>query len=189
MNRETWLEAAVARLRPAFEAAGHPLPESVRVACGFPSRSALSLKRRRIGECWDKSMSRDKSTTNMLISPTLDDAVRVLDVLVHECIHAAVGCEHKHSGPFRKLAKRLGLEGKMTATVAGPELAKSLGVLADQLGPYPHASIDYSAIKKQSTRMRKATCPDCGYVIRGARQWFEKGLPTCVCGGQFEEQV
>jgi hypothetical protein len=189
MNRETWLEAAVTRLRPVFETAGHPLPEAVHVACGFPSRSALAQSRRRIGECWYPEHSKDKATTNLLVSPTLDDPVCVLGVLVHECIHAAVGAGIGHKGPFRKLAKRLGLEGKMTATYPGLALAKSLGVLAEQLGDYPHASIDYSKAKKQGTRMLKATCPDCGYVIRGTRQWFDKGLPVCVCGGQFEEKI
>jgi hypothetical protein len=186
MNRETWLDSAVQRLRPVFDAAGSPLPEVVKVACGFPSRSALAQSKRRIGECWYPEHSKDKTTTNVLISPTLDDAVRVLDVLVHECIHAAVGPGVGHKGPFRKLARRLGLEGKMTATVAGPELAKSLGVLASQLGDYPHASLDYSKVKKQGTRMLKVQCPDCGYAVRTTAKWLEVGVPKCCCGSVME---
>jgi RNA polymerase subunit RPABC4/transcription elongation factor Spt4 len=38
----------------------------------------------------------------------------------------------------------------------------------------------------RSARNRKASCPDCGYVIRVTREWIGAGLPTCVCGGPLE---
>jgi hypothetical protein len=36
-----------------------------------------------------------------------------------------------------------------------------------------------------TTRLRKAECARCGYVIRVARSWLGRGLPTCACGGRF----
>jgi hypothetical protein len=36
-TREDWLAQAIAELRPVFSALNHPLPDSIRVACGFPS--------------------------------------------------------------------------------------------------------------------------------------------------------
>ena len=32
------------------------------------------------------------------------------------------------------------------------------------------------------TRLRKVSCPDCGYTVRMARSWMVTGLPTCPCG-------
>jgi hypothetical protein len=55
----------------------------------------------------------------IMISPVLDDPMRVAGVLAHELVHATVGTQHGHKGPFAKLAKKIGLEGKMTATTEG----------------------------------------------------------------------
>ena len=36
--------------------------------------------------------------------------------------------------------------------------------------------------------MLKAECDSCGMVVRTTRKWIEEvGLPTCACGGQFEQ--
>lgn len=40
--------------------------------------------------------------------------------------------------------------------------------------------------KKQTTRMKKATCPVCGYLIRVSRKWLNVGCPTCACGVKME---
>ena len=50
--REDWLEKMIDLVRPDFERVGSPLPAKIRVSCGFPSKSALSPTKRRIGECW-----------------------------------------------------------------------------------------------------------------------------------------
>lgn len=42
---------------------------------------------------------------------------------------------------------------------------------------------------KTKCRLRKATCADCGYVIRVTRSWLEVGLPTCPCGGTIEPET
>jgi hypothetical protein len=36
-TREDWLAQAIAELRPVYSALNHPLPDNIRVACGFPS--------------------------------------------------------------------------------------------------------------------------------------------------------
>lgn len=35
----------------------------------------------------------------------------------------------------------------------------------------------------KTTRLRKASCPDCGYIIRLSRDCISRGLPSCPCGG------
>ena len=41
-TREEWLGALVDALRPVFAELGYPLPDRIRVSCGWPSKSALS---------------------------------------------------------------------------------------------------------------------------------------------------
>jgi hypothetical protein len=95
-------------------------------------------------------------------------------------------CRNGHKGPFRKIAKKMGLEGKMTATHPGAELAEHLNALCVKIGPYPHASLDRSQAKKQSTRMLKLECAGCGYTVRTTAKWIEAGMPTCPCGTEME---
>ena len=187
-TREAWLAALVNAMRPAFSALGFPLPAKIRVACGWPSRSALTARSRRIGEAWSTRCSAD-GTCETFLSPILADPVEVGATLAHELVHHAVGVEHGHKGPFRKCALGIGLVGKMTATVAGPELAGRLHAIAESIGPYPHATLDATlGRKKQSTRMLKITCQDCGCIARMSRQAIEEaGLPTCGCGGAMAE--
>jgi hypothetical protein len=95
-----------------------------------------------------------------------------------------VGVEHKHRKPFPACAKALGLEGKMTATVAGEDLKSTLQIFTDEIGPYPHARLVHSSNpKKQTTRMLKVICSECGCVCRMTAKWLEQpGPPICACG-------
>lgn len=187
-TREGWLGALVDALRPTFAELGNPLPERIRVSCGWPSKSALSAKARRIGEAWSARCSAD-GTCETFLSPVLADPVEVGAVLVHELVHHAVGVEHGHKGPFARCAKAVGLVGPMRSTSAGPQLQERLHALAEGIGPYPHGAI--SAVdgrKKQTTRMLKVTCRDCGCIVRMTRQWLdEAGAPTCACGSEMRE--
>jgi hypothetical protein len=187
-TREEWLGRLVDALRPTFAENGYPLPERIRVSCGWPSRSALSRKAMRIGEAWSHRCSGDGAHETFL-SPVLADPIDVAAVLVHELVHHAVGVEHGHKGPFRKLAVAVGLTGRMTATTAGDALRGRLHALAEELGPYPHAVLTGGdGRKKQSTRMLKVACDACGCIVRMTRQWLDTvGAPTCACGGAMAE--
>lgn len=184
-TREEWLVAAVAALAPLFAEVGETLPE-VRVSVGWPGGGGK--KNNVIGQCWASAASKDK-VSQLFISPVLDDASRVLDVLAHELVHAVDDCQSGHKGRFAKVAKGIGLEGKMTATVAGEELKAKLDAIVDELGAYPHAAIvpALSGVKKQGTRMLKVVCPEDGYTIRTTQKWLDLGTPTCPCGTQMEE--
>jgi len=187
--REDWLQQMIDLLRPDFDAVGAPLPEKIRVSCGFPSKSALAKKARRIGECWGVESSEDKSF-QVFVSPVLCESVEVAGTLVHELVHAAVGIECKHRGAFPKIAKAIGLEGKMTETTVGEGLAAKLKELIAKLGEYPHARlVAANKPKTQTTRMLKVICKECGCVLRMTRKWLEDaGLPTCGCGGEMERE-
>jgi hypothetical protein len=40
----------------------------------------------------------------------------------------------------------------------------------------------------QTTRLRKVSCPECGYTIRMARSWMSVGLPSCPCGSEMRPE-
>lgn len=189
MNREAWLHECIRKLRNDFVETGFVLPDKIRASCSWPSKGGLAVKKRRLGEAWSSKSSADGSF-EVFISPLLKDPADVSAVLAHELCHCAVGLECKHSGDFRVCAKRLGLEGRMTATKAGKKLAERLSILVAEVGPYPHAELKHNTSPPtQTTRMLKILCMDCGCVARMTRKWLDEvGPPTCACGGAMEEQ-
>lgn len=184
-TREAWLVAAIDALSPLFtELAEVDLP-AVRVSVGWPG--GRGKKNAVIGQCWATKAAADE-VAQVFISPVLDDGLRVLDVLAHELVHAVDDCKSGHKGNFAKIARAIGLEGKMTATVASEHLRGHLSILLEKLGDYPHAALAATAQgadgpKKQGTRMLKVECAEgSGYKVRMTRQWIDEvGLPICPC--------
>lgn len=190
MTREQWLLQMVERLRSVFERAGYPLPPHIRVSCGWPTQRALAPtgKSRSVGQCFSTACSAD-GAHEVFVSPALDGRQRVTEVLVHELCHAVDNCRHGHGPEFRAIATAVGLAGKMTATVAGPQLGERLNALLVQMPEYPHRTLDMRVDgKPQGTRLRKIVCPACGYTARTTRQWLDRGLPTCPCGERMAER-
>ena len=188
-TREEWLLAGVELLKPIFKEHGYKVPAKIRVSCGFPSKQALSNHKRRIGECWADKASEGKFF-EIFISPVLSKPFQALDTLLHELIHATVGLEHKHRGEFKVCATKIGMKGKMTECGAGDKLKPVLEKHLKTLGQYPHDKLEgMTTGKKNKPRdpYTKASCPDCGYIIRTTRKWIETGMPICPCGGEFVE--
>ncbi len=190
-TREAWLVQLVDKhMRQLFADCGAKIPQRLRVSCGWPSSRALGTANRSIGQCWSPKASSD-DTTEIFLSPFLSDALEVGAVLAHELVHAAVGVEHGHGQPFRKLALQVGLEGKMTATTAGPVLADFIRKATAAVGAYPHATLDMTQRKKQGTRLLKVVCQntDCDflaeenkpYSVRMSASVFDAGAPKCGC--------
>ena len=183
MTREEWLNVALNKMRPLFETKAQvTIPSDARVSVGFPGGGSA---RKRIGECWPRARSQDK-VNEIFISPVLSDPMRMLDVLAHEAIHAVDDCASGHKAEFKRIAKAIGLEGKMTATVAGETLKAELQNIIDALPPLTHGALDLAGRKKQPTRMLKLECEACGMIVRTTSKWIEQiGNPTCACGGEF----
>jgi len=180
MTREEWLMAATELVAPLFDGVAERNP--VRVSVGFPAgRGSL---RTTIGQC--HYMSED-GIPQLFIHPKLTDPIKVLDVLVHELCHAYLPVGSGHGKEFGKVARAVGLEGKLTATDAGEDLRTDLEQIVEVLGEYPHAGLDAASIKKQGTRMIKCECQDCGFVYRTTAKWLDaaSGLrcPDVECYG------
>ena len=152
-----------------------------RVSCGFPKGSRGRSAAKAIGQCWGTDAAADEHA-NIFISPVLDDPARVLDVLLHELIHAGTpGAGHK--GPFVAACKAVGLLKPWTATTAGPELEGSLVAMAKEIGSYPHGAMMVPDGKRPGSRLRLWECP-CGIKARVSSDEF---LATCErCGEGFE---
>ena len=185
MTREDWLTKIAERMAPWFSDLGCPLPR-VRMAIGFPSTGS---KGKRIGECWAGEASAD-GTHEILIRPDLDNPEEVAAVLAHELAHAAVGIKAGHGRPFAKVAKAIGLEGKMTATTAGEAFKRNVAPILADVGILPHARLGFgenSGPKKQKGRLLKAECQECGYTVRVTHKWVEEaGAPHCPKHGAME---
>lgn len=186
ITREEWLRDLMhAIAKEIFEPVEEGSTAKIgtwRVSCGWPGGGSA---RKRIGECWSETTSKNGST-EMFISPMLGTVKEVDHVLVHEMVHASVGTECGHRGAFVKLARKVGLtEGKMTATLPNSELRAKLDAITKVMVPYPHGALSLKDRKKQSTRMLKLNCQDCGYIVRTTAKWVEEGLPVCHCGGKF----
>jgi hypothetical protein len=179
-TREQWLNRATDALRPLFKSHSYDVPVNVKTTCGFPSRGALSLRKRTIGQCWDSAASSGK-VFEIFISPVLADQVEVLAVLAHELVHATVGTKCGHKKPFKQCATAIGLEGKMTSTTAGESFKRFAAQTFKTIGAYPHAQLNPLSLgRKQSTRLIKCECDECGYTVRTTRSWIETaGTPIC----------
>ena len=182
-TREEWLNRAKdGMIETLFKQAGvedTAQQTKIRVTCAPTSYRADSKV---LGWCFGEGSSKDK-THEIIISSKVDDASRAMDILAHEITHAVVGLEAGHGLEFRALATKIGLEGKMTATVAGEEFKKVASKIIEKIGEYPHAEFTIGK-KKQTTRMVKLTCEDCGFIARASRSALDRaGNPTCGCGG------
>jgi hypothetical protein len=187
MNRETWLTKATEKMTPMLAEHGYTVPK-VRVSCGWPSKGATSARSRRIGECWHGQCIAD-GTREIFISPTLADPAEVAGVLIHELGHAVLPEGAGHGATFGKFCRTLGLSMPATSATPEAELAAKLAKLLKPLGDYPHAKLTPGAGKKQSTRLRKIECPECGYTARVTAKWIDVGLPTCCCGCEMTADV
>lgn len=188
-TREQWLQAAAVKLRRLLsDRAGLECPE-VRIGVGWPSSGARSNVG---GQCWARRVSADE-IAEITIRVTITDAVTVLAVQLHEMIHAALDCEHKHGGPFKAAHTALGFTGSAKGCTPGDDLRADLAAIAERLGAYPGAEFKAgvsSGPAKQTTRMIKAECEACGFTFRAARTWLEAAesltCPDASCGGSVE---
>jgi hypothetical protein len=197
-TREAWLIEATKHLRPWFEQEEAPLP-NIQVSIGVqPGATTLAT-------CYmdDKEPGDPEYTSNIYVTPAVDpeEPTRLLDILLHEMVHAANHFQgiNGHGKEFGAIARALGLTGKMTATVASEELKERLAPIAEVLGPFPHKVMDLAGRglgpggkKKQTTRMVKAQCTECTYTVRLSRKWIEVALPICPnvdCGAYQHEML
>ena len=199
LNREGWLNSFALAITPLIEQrTGLKVPlERMRFSCSFP-RGRATPNRKGVfttGQCWHGD-THASGLHEIMINPLRDQIINeqgegVGETMIHEIIHAALPKGTGHKAPFARAAKAMGLEGKPTATIAGSELIGRIKEIAEQIGDYPHKALAGEWGRKQTTRLLKVMCVDCGhmneqgngYTARITMTWIENaGLPTCPCG-------
>lgn len=178
ITREEWLLKAIAILHTEkFEPLGAKF-NSIRVSVGFPDT------KKAIGQWWPPKATED-NYSSIFIHPGKGDPVEILDILVHELVHDSCGLAAGHGPIFKKLALAVGLEGKMRSASAGKELKIYLKALAFRLGDFRHSALKKNAkppTPKQTTRMVKMECPECGYKCRASMTVIlNTGAVICPC--------
>lgn len=191
-NREQWLtEIATREIVPLITSQGGAEPGPFRVSIGWPKGSRGGKGAESIGQCWPNKLSADKHY-EVFISPALE-AFQAVEVLIHEMIHVSDQLKSSHKGEFKRLALAVGLEGKMTATIANEELAKRIRAWLVGMPPFPHGALsqaDKVGKEKPGSRLLKVSCPSCEYTIRVTQKWLDIAIPHCPnpeCGGHEEE--
>lgn len=131
---------------------------------------------------------------NKVYGHTVEDSLRIWDIVIHEGIHA---CGIKgHKKDFAELGKKLGLQGggdnnKMwTCTQSTEQLDEIiLKNLISKLGLYPQPEFKQHATKPKAVRNLKVVCSeDCGYSHRQALKTYEL-LQDRTCGACGEGQL
>jgi hypothetical protein len=176
--REAWLQAAASFLLKHMVEQGLP-PVEVRVSCGWPVRGGVARRRTVIGQCFAPSVCKD-GKPQIFISPRLSESIEVLGTLLHELVHASVGCHYGHRKEFSQAARQVGLDGPPTATTVGDTLRWLLVSYVGRVGPYPHAAIQLRAKEKVGSRLRLYQCGCQPPVkVRVASQTFQAVCLVC----------
>jgi hypothetical protein len=175
INASQWLLDEV--IMP--EAAGQIKP-LIQVSMAFPKGARGGNKV--IGQCWKRKD--DSSPNNIFINPQLNDTIKVLATLAHELIHA-VDFAAGHKGEFARMARAIGLEGKLTATYAGADLTEALADYVKDHGEIPHIAMDDTqAPPKQKVRNLPWICEDtsgCGFNFRTSNMQGLKLGHSALC--------
>jgi hypothetical protein len=180
-TREEWLLVAAEEIR--FALAGLvEVPTDVQVSCSWPGGGSPA---KRIGECWPRAASK-AGVNEVFVSPKIEDGLKVVGILAHELAHAVDNCKNGHRAPFVHIAKRMFLEGKPTQMMPDALHAQAwLTATEKRVGRYPHRVLDKakSGQKKQTTRMVKLSCGDCGAIFRMSQSVIEtaQGMLLCPC--------
>jgi hypothetical protein len=155
-----------------------------RISVGFPKHSRGG---KAIAVCFKREASTD-GVNEIFINPELDDPIAVMEAMVHELVHAYDDCASGHQHFFAHIARKVGLEGPLTATHCGDRLKATLKAYAEMLGVFPHRKMQLDLThKKDSTRQLKVSCDNqsCGFLFRTSQlqlhKLFRPELETPFC--------
>ena len=179
VTREFWLLQAAKRIPSIFFNDEIQLPSDLQVSVGFVKGNQEKV----LGVCVI-SKTEDTFPASIVLNHTIDDTEKLLQVLVHECIHA-YGIKG-HGKAFGKFASMAGFEKPYKFHTPGQSLIDNVKGLYNDLlsefGPYPGAALHASQKEKKerNSNILTLSCPDCEYKVKVARKLVETyGAPKC----------
>jgi hypothetical protein len=131
--------------------------------------------------CCLSSVCSGEGYNEIFISPTINDSSTVLATLAHEICHAIDDNKSGHRGEFARLARAVGLAGKLTATTAGDKLQTSIDEYIDIMGEIPHSAVDLSSKPRQKNRNLKVWCDSCGFKFNTSITQINHVIETAGC--------
>ena len=181
LSRENYLIQATDIMRKSlFKPKGYKVPK-VELSISWATHGNNSRntgKAKVLGQCFNRASS-EKGINQVIITPnldgtTIDGTLNILGVLVHELVHAVDDCVSGHGKAFKDCATAVGLTGPMRSTGESDELKEYLRKnIIDKLGKFPHAQVNLSKGKKQTTRNIKVECNCCEFSFRTSRKNLE----------------
>ena len=175
LDRENWLTEAAQfilddKIEPLMNGRDYPAP--YRISIGYPPRSRGNSKV--IATCI-KSEASAGGFSELFVSPKLGESIPILEALAHELVHYSDDCASGHRHHFARVARKIGLIGKLTSTSANPDLIKYLESIIETLGEIPHDAINLEVAKpRQTTRMIKLICHRCSFNFRASQTQIDK---------------
>lgn len=169
-------------MRTWFDDLGFPLPP-IEARTGF---SSSGRRTRNIAESW--SQDGGKSFV-IFVRPDHNDEFEVAAAIAHQMCRISVWDKDDHGFLFRHLAVSIGLRGRKSESPPGNLFRELVGPVLEQTGAMPSQAIEHADVAqktRQTTRMVKVTCADCGYIARVSRKWLnEVGPPLCPQHGKM----
>lgn len=179
VTREFWLLQAVKSIPSLFFDNDIILPDNLQVSVGWVKGNQEKV----MGVC---TIPKDTDTfpPTIVLNHTIDDTNVLLEVLVHECIHA-YGIKG-HGKVFGEYASKAGFEKPYKFHNPSVEMQQKVVELnmnlTAEFGPYPGEYLTKS-IKESKPRNKNVvtvSCPDCEYKVKIARNLLETyGAPKC----------
>lgn len=196
-----WFEKATQELSDkVFRPIGRKVPKNIRINVSQLRTANKTHGHTTLGLCYPTHYTAGKNKPKkevvniiqMNIATTgRDNSVDVLDTLAHELIHAIDDNKsgHKKGGDFDKMARAIGLEGKLTSTYAGEELKGRLNSIIKSIGKFPLQEVNLEGLRRDSNRNLKLICADnendCDHGFNTNRLRVEQMTSrTCLCCGE-----
>ena len=181
-SREQWLAGVSRAIAGWLQTMGAPLPPC-RVISGFPSRGRRSYN---IAEAYPEE---DGLSFRLVVNPDATDPVQIAAAIAQQLAAIAAGSDQGAQYRFRQLAVSMGLRGTKRESPPGLLFGELVEPVLRTAGPLPTADTPATpilAIPKQSSRLVRVACSQCGYVVRVARKWLmEMGPPHCPKHGKM----
>jgi len=204
-----WFEKATQELSDkVFRPHGFKVPKNIRINVSEMKTANKTHGHTTLGRCYPTAYTRGTADNpspkaevvniiQMNIATTgKDNSVDVLDTLAHELIHAIDDNKsgHKKGGAFDKMARTIGLEGKLTSTYAGEELKGRLNGIVKTIGKFPLRQVNLEGLRRDTNRNLKVVCHgtenDCDHGFNTNRLRIEQmNSRTCLCCGEGDYHI
>ena len=201
-----WFEKATQELSDkVFRPHGFKVPKNIRINVSQLRTANKTHGHTTLGLCYPTHYTAGKNKPKkevvniiqMNIATTgKNNSVDVLDTLAHELIHAIDDNKsgHKKGGAFDKMARTIGLEGKLTSTYAGEELKGRLNGIIKTIGKFPLQEVNLEGLRRDTNRNLKVRCygteNDCDHGFNTNRLRIEQMTSRkCLCCGEGDYHI